>query len=84
MDGLAVGWMELKEAAAKYQRAPATLRQAVLDGRLPASRIGHTLIVEEAAVRAYVARSEGRRGRPPGSKDRQPRGRPRKHQDPEA
>lgn len=72
--------MELKEAAAKYRRAPATLRQAVRDGRLPASMVGHTLIVEEAAVRAYVARSDGHRGRPPGSKDKKPRTRTSKEQ----
>lgn len=51
----------LEEAAAMVNRAPVTLRQAVLRGRLSAVKVGKAWITTPELVGDYVATSRERR-----------------------
>ena len=50
-----------------------SVRRAIIEGRMPATRVGNFHLVTERAVEDYRATYPLRPGRPAGSKDRVPR-----------
>jgi len=68
------GYLTLKDAARRYGYADEgrALRSALQHGRVAGEKVGNTWLVEEASLRAYVARTNGRAGRPRTPKAEQP------------
>ena len=67
------GWLTMEEAAARFDVERDTLRRAVYDGRLPATKIGsaktHPYLLRPADVERYV--NERSRRRKPKRADQQ-------------
>jgi excisionase family DNA binding protein len=66
-------YITTRQASERYSLAPASIRQLLIDGRLPGVKMGRDWLLTPASVEAYLA---GRRK--PGLKQGQKITRPRK------
>lgn len=65
--------MTVADAATQHKVSERGLRQAAQRGAVVSERVGATWLLQEASLAAYLKRTDGKRGRPAGSKDSQPR-----------
>jgi excisionase family DNA binding protein len=67
------GHMTVTEAAKRHGCSRRALIDAVQRGAIRHKRVGNMYLLDEKDVAAYHERTAGKAGRPPGSKDKQPR-----------